>query len=126
MLPARSTLFATAPPVPALAPAPRMGNTAHVYDTFAPQFTDRFHVIGITRRGFGASSRPQRGYTVPQLADDIIAVIDQLRLERPILIGHSIAGEELSFIGSHARLHVSGPAYRPAAASAFASQPGRK
>jgi hypothetical protein len=35
-----------------------MGNTAHVYDTFAPQFTDRFHAIGITPRGFGASSRP--------------------------------------------------------------------
>ena len=36
-----------------------MGNTAHVYDTFAPQFTDKSHVIGITRRGFGASSRPR-------------------------------------------------------------------
>lgn len=92
-----------------------MGNTAHVYDTFAPQFTDRFHVIGITRRGFGASSRPQQGYTVPQLADDIIAVIDQFRLERPILIGHSIAGEELSFIGSHAPDRIGGLIYFDAA-----------
>ena len=33
-----------------------LGNTAHVFDDFAPQFTDSFHVIGITRRGFGASS----------------------------------------------------------------------
>lgn len=92
-----------------------MGNTAHVYDTFAPQFTDRFHVIGITRRGFGASSRPQQGYTVPQLADDIIAVLDQLRIERPILIGHSIAGEELSFIGSHAPDRIGGLIYFDAA-----------
>jgi pimeloyl-ACP methyl ester carboxylesterase len=92
-----------------------MGNTAHVYDTFAPQFTDRFHVIGITRRGFGASSRPQQGYTVPQFADDIIAVIDELRLERPILIGHSIAGEELSFIGAHAPDRIGGLIYFDAA-----------
>jgi hypothetical protein len=33
-----------------------LGNTAHVFDTFAPQFTDHFHVVGITRRGFGASA----------------------------------------------------------------------
>src|SRR5215208_6448256 len=32
------------------------GDTAHVYDQFAHQFTDRFHVVGITRRGFGRSS----------------------------------------------------------------------
>jgi non-heme chloroperoxidase len=92
-----------------------IGNTAHVFDTFAPQFTDRFHAIGITRRGFGASSRPQQGYTVPRLANDIITVIDQLQLERPILIGHSIAGEELSFIGSHAPNRIGGLIYFDAA-----------
>jgi alpha/beta hydrolase family protein len=48
-----------------------IGNTAHVFDQFAPQFTDRFRVIGITRRGFGASSRPETGYRVLQLADDL-------------------------------------------------------
>ena len=32
-----------------------LGSTAHVFDDFAPQFTDSFHVVGITRRGFGAS-----------------------------------------------------------------------
>ena len=30
-----------------------LGDNAHVFDHFAYQFTDRFHVIGITRRGFG-------------------------------------------------------------------------
>jgi pimeloyl-ACP methyl ester carboxylesterase len=92
-----------------------MGNTAHVYDTFAPEFTNGFHVIGVTRRGFGASSRPQRGYTVPRLADDIIAVIDRLRLDRPILVGHSIAGEELSYIASHTPDHIGGLIYFDAA-----------
>src|SRR5215813_4190054 len=31
------------------------GNTAHVFDDFAPQLTAGHHVYGITRRGFGAS-----------------------------------------------------------------------
>src|SRR4029078_4229397 len=37
------------------------GHTAHVYDEFAPKLTDCCHVYGITRRGFGASTRPASG-----------------------------------------------------------------
>jgi len=32
------------------------GNTAHVFDEFAPKLTAYCHVYGITRRGFGAST----------------------------------------------------------------------
>jgi pimeloyl-ACP methyl ester carboxylesterase len=92
-----------------------MGNTAHVYDTFAPRFTNAFHVIGVTRRGFGASSRPQNSYSVQRLAEDVVAVIDQLHLDRPVLIGHSIAGEELSFIGAHFPNRIGGLIYLDAA-----------
>jgi hypothetical protein len=35
-----------------------LGDYAHVYDQFAFQFTDYFHVIGITRRGYLPSSQP--------------------------------------------------------------------
>jgi non-heme chloroperoxidase len=38
-----------------------LGNTAHVFDEFAPKFTPNYHVYGITRRGFGASSAPESG-----------------------------------------------------------------
>jgi alpha-beta hydrolase superfamily lysophospholipase len=31
------------------------GDTAHVFDDFAPKLTTHNHVYGITRRGFGAS-----------------------------------------------------------------------
>jgi hypothetical protein len=34
------------------------GDTAHAFDTFAPKFTGQNHVYGITRKGFGASSKP--------------------------------------------------------------------
>src|SRR5688572_25936793 len=36
--------------------------TGHVYDDIAPKLTDRFHVYAVTRRGVGASDRPQTGY----------------------------------------------------------------
>ena len=35
-----------------------LGNNAHVFDKFAPKLTGTYHVYGITRRGFGASSAP--------------------------------------------------------------------
>jgi len=39
------------------------GNTAHVFDDFAPKLTSQYHGYGITRRGFGASSVPPSGYS---------------------------------------------------------------
>lgn len=73
-----------------------LGDNAHVYDRFAYQFTDRFHVIGITRRGFGRSSKPDHGYDVHTRASDDIAVLDALGIERAVVVGHSIAGTEMS------------------------------
>ena len=70
------------------------GNTAHVFDDFAPQFTDSFHVIGITRRGFGASAGAPPPADLDTLVADITATLDTLRLGSVILVGHSIAGEE--------------------------------
>ena len=95
-----------------------LGNNAHVYDTFAPKFTANYHVYGITRRGFGASSKPApevSNYTADRLGDDVLAVIDALKLDHPVLVGHSIAGEELSSIGSRHPEKVAGLIYLDAA-----------
>jgi pimeloyl-ACP methyl ester carboxylesterase len=35
-----------------------LGGTLHAYDAFAPRLTSKFHVIGLTRRGYGTSSHP--------------------------------------------------------------------
>ena len=88
-----------------------LGNTAHVFDDFAPKLTSEYHVYGITRRGFGASSSPDSGYSADRLGDDIIAVLDALKLDRPVLVGHSIAGEELSSVGSRHPEKVAGLVY---------------
>jgi pimeloyl-ACP methyl ester carboxylesterase len=85
--------------------------TAHSFDDFAPKLASSYHVYGITRRGFGASSAPATGYLADQLADDVLAVIDSLRLEAPVLAGHSLAGQELSSIGSRHPEKVAGLIY---------------
>jgi len=73
-----------------------LGNTAHVFDAFAPQFTDHFHAIGITRRGFGASAGAPPPDNLDTLVADVAAVLDSLGLGRVVLVGHSIAGEEMT------------------------------
>lgn len=94
------------------------GDTAHRFDGFAPQFTARHHVYGITRRGSGASSKPapaSGNYSADHLGDDVLAVMKALHIDRPVLVGHSIAGQELSSIGSRFPKKVSGLIYLDAA-----------
>jgi non-heme chloroperoxidase len=89
---------------PALVLLAGLGDTAHVFDKFALKLIPAYHVYGITRRGFGASSTPpteNANYSADRLGDDVVAVIDALKLDRPLLAGHSIAGEELSSVATH-------------------------
>ena len=91
-----------------------LGNDAHVFDKFAPKLTDKYHVYGITRRGFGTSSQPSpetASYAADRLGEDVFAVIEALHLEKPVLAGHSVAGEELSYIGTRHPESVAGLIY---------------
>jgi pimeloyl-ACP methyl ester carboxylesterase len=95
-----------------------LGQTAHVFDEFAPQLAGQYHVYGITRRGFGGSSQPPptvANYSAGRLGEDVLAVIAALHLDRPVLVGHSIAGEELSWVGSVHPDKVAGLVYLDAA-----------
>jgi non-heme chloroperoxidase len=75
------------------------GHSAHVYDEFALKLKGCCHVYGITRRGYGASSLPETGYDEPTLSNDVWMVIQALGLKAPVLIGHSMAGAELTGVG---------------------------
>ena len=91
------------------------GDTAHVFDDFAPTLTSDFHVYGITRRGFGESSFAPVTAGAATFGDDVLAVLDALKLEKPILAGHSIAGQELSSIGTRFPNRVAALVYFDAA-----------
>ncbi|NYF78664.1 alpha/beta fold hydrolase [Granulicella arctica] len=82
---------------------PGLGDTAHVFDKLAVKLTPTHHVYGITTRGFGASDAPSpvtANYSADRLGDDVVTVIDALKLEHPVLAGHSLAGEELSSVAT--------------------------
>lgn len=72
------------------------GNSAHIYDEFAPLLTDDFHVIALTRRGYGESSQPDSGYDTQTLANDIGEFLSVLDISQANVAGHSIAGAEMT------------------------------
>jgi non-heme chloroperoxidase len=88
-----------------------LGFTAHVFDGFAEKLTDSYHVYGITRRGYGASSQPDSGYAEERLAEDDLRVLDALKLVAPVMVGHSVAGNELSQLGIHHYDRIGGLVY---------------
>jgi len=50
---------------------PGLGNTSYVFDKLAKRFTDKFHVVALTRRGHGDSDYPETGYDLETLTEDI-------------------------------------------------------
>ena len=92
-----------------------LGDTGHEFDDFAPRFTGRHRVVGFTRRGYGASSQPPAGYDVDTRVADLHAVLDSLGLQRVVLVGHSIAGDELTGFARKWPSRVAGLIYLDAA-----------
>ena len=90
---------------------PGGGNTAHVFDGFASKLTADFHVYGITRRGFGESGFAPPTSGSDTYGDDVLAVLDALKLERPVLVGHSIGGQELSSVATRFPSRVAAVVY---------------
>jgi len=76
---------------------PGLGDSAHVFDDIAPEFTKHFRVLGLTRRGQGQSDIPETNYDTAILTEDIHQFLKQLDIERVTLIGHSLAGNEMTY-----------------------------
>jgi len=76
------------------------GDDAKIFDDFAQKFIDRFHVIGLTRRGSGESDKPATGYDTNTRVEDIRHFLDTIKIERATIIGHSMAGDELTLFAS--------------------------
>jgi pimeloyl-ACP methyl ester carboxylesterase len=102
-----------------------LGNTAAVYDDLAPLLARRQPVVALTRRGFGGSSAPATGYDVATRVDDLRLALDRLGLERVVLVGHSIAGNELTAFAGRYPQRVAGLVYLDAALNMSRSNPAK-
>jgi pimeloyl-ACP methyl ester carboxylesterase len=79
----------------------RLGRTAHAFDHFAPVFARQYRVVGITRRGWGRSSRsPRYEYGSAVLVRDIVAVMDSLQIAAAHVAGSSFGGHEATLLAA--------------------------
>lgn len=79
-----------------------MGSSAYIFSKFAPRFNNQFRVLALTRRGHGDSDYPENGYDPDTLIEDIRQFMNTLNIEKAVLVGHSIAGVELThFAATH-------------------------
>jgi pimeloyl-ACP methyl ester carboxylesterase len=112
---------------PPLLFVPGLGADGHVFDSFAPRFRAKHHVYAITRRGYGASDRPdpaRASYSADRLSQDVLQVMTELRIEKPVLAGWSFGGEELSGVAARAPDRVAGLVYLDAAYAYALYTPG--
>jgi pimeloyl-ACP methyl ester carboxylesterase len=66
-----------------------------------PALADRYRVYALDMRGHGESPRPPTGnYGLRETADDAVAFIEALALERPVLVGHSWGGATAILVAS--------------------------
>jgi pimeloyl-ACP methyl ester carboxylesterase len=57
-----------------------------------PALADRHRVLALDLRGYGWSQAPAHGYEKEEMASDVLAVLDELGLQRVKLVGHDWGG----------------------------------
>src|SRR5712692_1734321 len=75
---------------------------SHWWDWAAPLLATRFSVIALDLRGHGESSWAEpAAYHASDYAGDIVAVLDHLAWEAPLVIGHSLGGYVGAWLAAH-------------------------
>lgn len=91
------------------------GNSAWIYDEFGRALARRHRVFALTRRGHGQSGAPASGYDPDTLAEDLRLFMDRHGLARAALVGHSLAGAELTHFATKHPERVTALVYLDAA-----------
>lgn len=79
-----------------------LGTDLHMWDGQIDALVDDFRILRYDRRGHGLSSAPPSPFTLSELADDVIALMDRLAIERSHFCGLSIGGLLGQWLAVHA------------------------
>src|SRR5262249_62076533 len=80
------------PALPPLVIVHGLRDHSHSFDDLARGLLDRFHVLALDLRGHGDSETTPY-YAFGHFVLDLHNLVRALRLQRPILVGHSMGGE---------------------------------
>jgi 3-oxoadipate enol-lactonase len=63
-----------------------------MWDWNVPALSDRYRILRFDKRGHGDSETTPAPYSIPQLADDAVALLDALKIDKVHFIGLSMGG----------------------------------
>ncbi len=63
-----------------------------IWDGFAEELAKDFRVITPDLPGFGQSQLPPQPFTIDDIGDQLIAWLSKLKINNPVIIGHSLGG----------------------------------
>lgn len=69
-----------------------LGSTTSMWDAQADTLAEHFRVVRYDTRGHGGSPVPQGPYDIDDLADDVVALLDSLEVDRAHFVGLSLGG----------------------------------
>ena len=69
-----------------------LGGVASYWVPNIPTFAQKFQVVVHDHRGTGQSTRSRIRYSVDQMTNDLVAVMDHMGIEKAHLVGHSTGG----------------------------------
>ncbi len=69
-----------------------LGGTAAYWKPNLPALAAKYRVIVHDHRGAGQSTHSKIRYSVEQMADDVLKLLDHLKIERANVVGHSTGG----------------------------------
>lgn len=87
---------------PALLMSNSLGTNLHMWDDIATDLAGQFRLIRYDSRGHGRSGAPDGPYSIELLADDALALMDALNIERFNFCGLSKGGMVGQWLGTHA------------------------
>jgi 3-oxoadipate enol-lactonase len=89
--------------LPVLVLSNSLGTNLSMWDQQAPSFEKSFRLLRYDMRGHGQSSVPPPPYSVPDLAADVLSLIDSLGIDRFHFCGLSVGGMIGMSLALHAR-----------------------
>jgi pimeloyl-ACP methyl ester carboxylesterase len=78
------------------------------WTALAHALEQEYDVIMPDARGHGGSSVPDHGYRYEDHANDVLGLIDSLRLSSPVLLGHSMGGMTAALVASRSPKRLGG------------------
>ena len=80
------------PDAPVVVLSNSLGSTHRMWDPQLAELERRFRVVRYDTRGHGASPVPDGPYSIDDLADDLVALLDRLGVQKAHLVGLSLGG----------------------------------